>query len=118
MDTGAGAATPATSPFSCAVKRVDDRSAEVSLQGELDLANSPLLRNEMLALIDEGLDTLTVELGALTFVDSSGIAVLVVVRKHALEHETGFQVTSVQPGVRRVLESSGVAEMFDLAPTA
>jgi anti-anti-sigma factor len=96
---------------------VDDRRAEAALQGELDLANSPLLRNELLALIDGGLDAITLDLSALTFLDSSGIAVLVVVRKHALDQETEFQVTTVQPHVQRVLESSGVAEMFDLEPT-
>jgi anti-anti-sigma factor len=96
---------------------IDDRHAEACLQGELDLANAPLLRNELLALIDAGLDTITLDLAELTFVDSSGIAVLVVVRKHALDHDTEFHVTSVQPHVQRVLESSGVAEMFHLEPS-
>ena len=95
----------------------DARLAEAHLQGELDLANSPLLRDELLALIENGIESITIDLGALSFIDSSGIAVLVVVRKRALEHDTEFQVTSVQSSVRCVLESCGIAEMFELEPT-
>ncbi len=116
VETESRSATPAP-PFCCVVTTVGEGHVEACLQGELDLANSPLLRDELLAVIDAGLDAITLRLGDLTFVDSSGIVVLVIVRKHALEHGTEFHVTSVQPHVRRLLESSGVAEMFDLEPT-
>jgi anti-sigma B factor antagonist len=105
---------PTAPPFACKVTMSDARHARAHLQGELDLANSPLLRDELLALIENGIDTITLDLGSLSFIDSSGIAVLVVVRKRALEHDTEFRVTSVQSSVRCVLESCGVAEMFDL----
>ena len=47
----------------------------LQLDGELDLSNSSLLNDE-LALAETSAETITVDLGGLTFMDSSGLHVL------------------------------------------
>jgi anti-sigma B factor antagonist len=103
-------------PFRCRVVAVDAHHAEVSLGGELDLANSPLLRTELLATLALGCEHLTVDLGALTFLDSSGISVLVVIRKRAMETGGSLQLVSVPHAVRLVLDRCGLTELFELDP--
>jgi anti-sigma B factor antagonist len=106
------AARPAP-PFSCTVSEQVTRRATAALRGDLDLANSPLLRDELLAVLATGVDELSIDLSALTFIDSSGVAVLIVVRRSASERGAEFELTSVPAVARRVFEACGVADLFE-----
>lgn len=88
--------------------------ADARLIGDLDLANAPLVRDELVRMLDEGLTGLSIDLSELTFLDSTGIAALVVVRKHALERGVEFGVHSPREIVCHVLEACGVDELFGL----
>ena len=90
--------------------RVDAR-----LIGDLDLANAPLVRDELIRMLEEGVTRLSIDLSDLTFLDSTGIAALVVVRKHALDLGVDFDVHSPREIVGHVLEACGVDELFGLA---
>lgn len=105
---------PTEPPFRCFASISDVGHATVLLQGDLDLANAPLVRTELLGTLEKGIDHLVVDLGLLTFLDSAGIGVLVVVRKLAMEREVVLQLESVPPQARQALEKCGLAEMFDL----
>ena len=89
------------------------RRATAVLRGDLDLANSPLLRDELLAVLATGVDELSIDLRAVTFIDSSGVAVLIVVQKSAIERGAKFELTSVPAVARRVFEACGVVNLFD-----
>ena len=89
--------------------RVDAR-----LIGDLDLANAPLVRDELVRMLEEGVTRLSIDLSALTFLDSTGIATLVVVRKHALELGVDFDVHSPNETICHVLEACGVDELLGL----
>lgn len=114
METQPTAAEITEPPFSCRVSVTAPHRAEVQLHGDLDLANAPLLRDELLALLADGTMQLDLDLRALRFMDSSGIAALVVVRKSATERGGELSVRSASPAVRRVLEACGVEELFHL----
>jgi anti-sigma B factor antagonist len=89
--------------------------ADARLIGDLDLANAPLVRDELVRMLEEGLTRLSIDLSELTFLDSTGIATLVVVRKHALELGVELDVHSPREAVCHVLEACGVDELFGLA---
>ena len=73
-DTGEGSIM--VSPF--AVEVSGDPSAPiVVVRGEVDVATSPQLRNALNALIARGARAITIEFGEVSFVDSSGLGVLV-----------------------------------------
>ncbi len=103
-------------PFRCRVVATGARHADVTMIGELDLANAPLLRTELLAGLAAGCDHLTIDLGRLTFLDSSGMGVLVVVRKRAIESGGFVHLVSVPARVRQVLDRCGLTELFELDP--
>ena len=87
---------------------------EARLIGDLDLANAPLVRDELVRMLDEGVSTLSIDLSDLTFLDSTGIAALVVVRKHALDRGVELDVHSPREAICHVLEACGVDELFGL----
>ena len=57
-------------------EHVDDQTQVVVPRGEVDLRTAPHLGKRLLGLIDEGKTRLVVDLSRVTFMDSTGIGVL------------------------------------------
>ena len=92
------------------VREVEGRVV-VLLEGEIDLDASPALRELLLARVEDAA-VLHVELGAVTYIDSSGIAILVETFQAArrLTHE--FALVGVSDAVARVLELARLDQVF------
>jgi anti-sigma B factor antagonist len=93
---------------------VDEREnlAVVALSGELDLATAPDLASTIDGQVGEGRANIVLDLAALSFCDSAGLRVFVRYRRQLDEAGGRFVVAAPSPMVRRVLEISGLAEMF------
>ena len=84
----------------------------VAVTGEIDVATSPELRQAIAGVIDDA-DRLTIDLSGTTFIDSSGLGVLVGALKRARElGREGVTLRGVQEPVRRVLEITGLTDLF------
>lgn len=88
----------------------------VSVTGELDLATAPELER-LLEEREQTGSTLVIDLSRVTFVDSSGVRVLVGQVRRA--QETGARLTLVteDPAVLRVLEITALTEVVSVHPT-
>ncbi len=98
---------------------VDDRPAAtvVAIGGELDLNTAPELLQALTRLVDDGRRHLIVDLSRLTFCDSSGLSVLVRVRNRLDGRAGDVRLASPRPIVSRVLDVSGLAEVFGTYPS-
>ena len=105
---------PRAVAFQCDVAHFEER-AVVSVRGDLDLATAPVLQREAFATLAQPIRCVVLDLGYCTFMDSSGVSVLVAASHRALERKIEFRLTSVPRQVRVVLELSGLAEEFGLA---
>jgi anti-sigma B factor antagonist len=84
----------------------------VAVTGEIDVATSPELRQAIAGVIDDA-ERLTIDLSGTTFIDSSGLGVLVGALKRARElGREGVALRGVQEPVRRVLEITGLTDLF------
>jgi anti-sigma B factor antagonist len=92
----------------------DGNEATVVASGEIDLASSPDLRRELQALLDDGARRIVLDLGAVTFIDSSGLGVLVGVLKRINEEgdEGSLEIRGLNGPVRKVFEITGLHEIF------
>ena len=85
--------------------------------GELDVATAPTLRDRLGAAIDAGTHRLVIDLSAISFLDSVGLAAIV----HAKQRlpEEGRLALAVDPSsyVMLVLESGGLPKVLDLVET-
>jgi anti-sigma B factor antagonist len=82
--------------------------------GEIDLASSPELRK---ALLDPqaSAQTVVLDLREVTFIDSSGLGVIVGQQKRARETGKDFAVAIAgASAVERILELSGLVKVLDL----
>ena len=90
----------------------DRREVAVVPRGELDLATVEALENEVCELRDAGFEEIVVDLRRLSFMDSTGLALLVTLRNDAMR--TGYRLT-LRPGppsVQRVFAITGTRGLF------
>jgi len=118
-DPGSGSGAPGTTGldapgFTYVVTR-DDGRVEVTMTGELDLAAAPALQRELMTLVEPPASSLTLDLGGVTFLDSSGLGALYRTRQAADERGVRLRLASVPGHVRRVLDVTAMAPLFDLA---
>jgi anti-sigma B factor antagonist len=89
----------------------------VRIVGEIDVATAPVVRDELASAFAAGARTLTLDLGGVAFVDSSGLGVLVGALRRLREDRDGrVVICNAQAGVRKVFEITGLGPMFGLAP--
>jgi anti-sigma B factor antagonist len=86
----------------------------IALSGELDLASSPALQEELDRVATSDAQLLIIDLRDLDFMDSTGLSVLV--RAHQRIEEQGRQLAMVKgpQQVQRLLSLTGVAERLKL----
>jgi anti-sigma B factor antagonist len=101
--------------FSYDVSRADG-GVVVQLRGELDLATAPELQRELLGILEQACSSLTLDLGELTFLDSSGLGALYRARQAADAGSVPLRLEAVPRHVMRVLDVTAMAPLFDLHP--
>lgn len=93
----------------------DNGRSVLALSGELDMAAVPRLREEAEGRIASGCAALCLDLGGLTFLDSSGLGLLVELRTRARASGVGFELLNVPSGPTRIITIAGLAETLGLA---
>ena len=88
----------------------------VSVRGEVDLATAPELEASVRQAFTIAPDAVLLDLAGLTFIDSSGLRVLVALSNEARERDASLQLRNVPRHAERVLDLTGLAEWFDRAP--
>jgi anti-anti-sigma factor len=100
---------------------IDVSSAEVgvkliALRGELDFDDAPRLGRVLEELRAEGERKLVIDLSELTFIDSSGISVLVSAARSAATAQAAFVVAAPTPNVQRVFDIVNLSELVVVEP--
>ena len=83
-------------------------AVRVAPAGELDLTTAALLEKQLHELRSAGFERVVLDLRALTFIDSSGIRVVVAEHRFAEQAERRFSVICGPPAVQRALEVCGL----------
>ena len=98
--------------FHVEVKRHRERVL-VTPVGELDLSTADVLWDEMDKLRGRGFSNLVLDLRKLTFLDSTGLRLLVRARENALRSGSKFALIDGAQPVCRVLDITGLRDHFD-----
>ncbi|WP_029917680.1 STAS domain-containing protein [Pelobacter seleniigenes] len=80
----------------------------------MDAHNSGDLKEQMLQLFDEGKCNLIIDLGAVRFIDSSGLGALVSGFKNASAREGSLKLCCLQPQVRSMFELTRLHRVFEI----
>jgi anti-sigma B factor antagonist len=90
-------------------ERPDGDTTVVALHGELDLGSVETVRACLDALRTQGRGVV-LDLDGLTFMDSTGIRVVLEAVQHSEEEGWAFTITRGSPAVRRIFGSAQIAD--------
>lgn len=96
-----------------ATLRTEHDYAIVSLAGEIDMHSSPQARKLILGCLREGRPTL-VDLHAVAYIDSSGVASLVEGFQLARQRHVDFGLVGVSTGALNVLKLARLDQVFPI----
>jgi anti-sigma B factor antagonist len=82
----------------------DPPSATVVLDGDIDIATAPAIRRFLMAAISGGTAHLAVDMSGVTFIDASGIGVLVAAANRARQAGGGLSLLAPSRQVQRLLD--------------
>ena len=88
----------------------------VTLQGDVDLSRSPVLRNELLELVKRRPQRLVVNLAAVPYMDSSGVATLIEGLQQQRKSGGKMVLCGLQPKVRSIFEIARLDAVFKIVP--
>jgi anti-anti-sigma factor len=86
----------------------------ITLSGRLDAAIAPELRDELKAFIDSGHSRIVIDLRGVSFVDSSGLSVLVMALKWTHAQGGRAALLHVSPTMRSLLELTRLQRLFEV----
>ncbi len=89
---------------------VEGKKAQLTVKGEVDVSNAPELRSAIHGALDSDIDSLVVDISQVSYIDSTGIGVLVGARHRAADESVAFELLNPQPNVLRVLTLLGMVE--------
>ncbi|WP_131742427.1 STAS domain-containing protein [Actinomadura roseirufa] len=89
----------------------------VKISGEIDVFTSPRLREALLDIIDNGGPHLLVDLGEVTFLDSTGLGVLVGIYHRLRARDGSMSFVGANDRVRRVFHVTQLTKIFVLHPS-
>ena len=84
--------------------------------GEIDIQTSPLLQEQLTKVLETGVSSVSVDLSDVSFLDSTGLSVLIAGLKRCQEAGGELHLVAPRPNVLRVLEITGLTESFHLKP--
>lgn len=98
------------------VVRVEPPAALLSVAGELDVFTTLQVHRQANDAVASGCADLRIDLSGVTFIDASGIRLLVQLRTTAAEHGGRLEIVAPSACVLRLLALLGLTDAFTLGP--
>ncbi|MET0765223.1 MAG: STAS domain-containing protein [Blastococcus sp.] len=90
----------------------DTSHAHVIVTGEIDSSSAPTLRQHLDALLDGDVRAVTVDLTAVTFLDSAGLCVLAGAHRRSAGQDVRLHVLASSRAVVRPLQITGLWQLL------
>ena len=99
--------------YSATVTRRDG-VVEVAVRGELDVYTASMLRQTLAELLGHGETSIEVDMRGLSYIDSTGLGVLVGALKQARELGGDLRLRGLNPQAYNVFEITGLTRVFTI----
>ena len=96
----------------------DGATATVRPSGTLDMSTSPVLREALLEACRGPAAHVVVDLGRVTFADSTALSILITAYRRLTAEGRTFALTDVQPTTMRLFTTTGLARILSVTPAA
>jgi anti-sigma B factor antagonist len=102
-------------PFDVSCVRATQLTTVIVLQGEVDLHTAPRFRDALAAAIAEGARALVIDLGAVSFIDSTGLGVIVWAAREL--GRVSVAIVLSQRGLVRIFRICGLDRLLEIHET-
>ncbi len=103
-----------TTPLKIDAYTENNKTAVLTLAGEVDVANAGLVREAGLKLITDGAQNLVVDLAKTEYMDSTGLGMLVGLLKRLKEAGGELVIATPPSRVKRLFEITGLTQVFKI----
>lgn len=86
----------------------------VEPRGEIDAYTAPRFKEEMVRVMQEGKARLIVDLSKVSFMDSSGLGVLVSVLKRTRDLDGALRIVCSEERLLKIFRITGLTKVFDI----
>ena len=92
----------------------NENGASASLYGRIDIDSSPAVHDQLIALLHAPHPrTVSIDLSAVTHIDSSGVATLIEALKIARNCKTELRLQGLHDRLHRLFEATGILSLFN-----
>lgn len=102
--------------LSLSTRQVGDLTV-LEVGGEIDVYTAPTLRERLIEAVDGGARAVTVDLGRVEFLDSTGLGVLVGGLKRTRLAGGDFSLVCDQERILKIFRITGLDQIFTVYPT-
>jgi len=95
-----------------------DRPNVLPLEGEIDLHLSPSIAASLARMFEKKPPKLVVDLSGVTYIDSSGLAVLIEAMQNVEQYGGQFALAGLQETIRVIFEIARLDQVFRIFPDA
>jgi anti-sigma B factor antagonist len=103
--------------FRVELLQAEQDTAVIALEGEVDIYSAPQFKEALLAGIEEGATTIIVDLGRVTFIDSTALGVLVSGAKRVRPKNGRLDIVCTDENITRIFEITGLDRIFGIYRT-
>ena len=93
--------------------RINGDIAMLTLSGDVDLQTTSDMKNDIVDII--GINQLDIDAADVTYIDSSGIAVLLLARQHCLQNNITINFMTASSAIYRVLQMAKLETILSIA---
>lgn len=93
-----------------------ERPNVLLLEGDIDLHVSPAVRESLSAMIKKEPELIVIDLSHVTYIDSAGVAALILAMQEVESHGGKFFLSGLQKTLRSIFETSGLDRAFRIFP--
>lgn len=91
-----------------------DAPGVITLSGEIDFSVTPAVRERLLELVGDQPEAITLDMADLSYIDSSGLALLIELRKTLTESGRSITIRAISPQVRKLFNLTQLGDLFGL----
>lgn len=89
----------------------------VDVEGEVDVYTSMELKKELNKLVDDGNKKIMINLERVTYMDSSGLGILVAILKRLKKEKGSMKIVKLTPSIKKIFELTRLTKFFDIFET-
>jgi anti-sigma B factor antagonist len=108
---------PGAPDFALHDESVDERTHVVEPEGEVDLLTAPKLGRRLIRVADQGKTSVVVDLTRVTFIDSTGISVLINALRQITSRKGRLALVCPTKHILRPFEIAGLVGLLDIFRT-